>query len=84
MLYDTGFGEVLFLLICQDATTHGFFRGDFVKETGELDIYVNLYVLSPVPVNWLEFHWHLTVTPSLSEVTMVLYIPLRWLCHNVI
>jgi hypothetical protein len=50
MQYDMGFGDVLLLLTWQAATTLGFFRGDLVKETGELDIYGNLYVLSPVPV----------------------------------
>jgi hypothetical protein len=42
MQYDTGFGDVLLLLTWQDVTTHGFFRGDLIKETGELDIYGNL------------------------------------------
>jgi len=42
MQYDTEFGEVLLLLTWQDAATHGFIRGDLVKETGELDIYGKL------------------------------------------
>jgi hypothetical protein len=37
MQYDTEFGDVLLLLTGQDATIHGFFWGDLIKETGELD-----------------------------------------------
>jgi len=37
------FGDVILLLLTwQDATTHGFYRGDLVKENGEIDIYGNL------------------------------------------
>jgi hypothetical protein len=42
MQYDMKFGDVLLLLTWQDATTHGLFWGDLVKETGELYIYGNL------------------------------------------
>jgi hypothetical protein len=34
--------DILLLLTWQDTTTRGFFWGDLVKETGELDIYGNL------------------------------------------
>jgi len=47
-------------------------------ETGELDIYGDLYVLSPVPFTCIEFHRNLTVSPSLSEVNIVVYIRLFW------
>jgi hypothetical protein len=39
------------LMTWQDATTHGFFREDLFKETGELVIFGNLWILSPVQVN---------------------------------
>jgi hypothetical protein len=42
MQYDMGFDDTLLLLTWQDTITRGFFRGDLVKETGELDIYGNL------------------------------------------
>jgi hypothetical protein len=42
MQYDKGFGDIFLMLTRQDATTHGFFQGDLVKETGELDSYGKL------------------------------------------
>jgi len=39
MQYDTGFGDVLLLLIWQDTKTHSLLRGDLFMETGELEIF---------------------------------------------